>query len=63
MWRCLAYLILAPAYLALASGIFLGVDFVASLILSSPTDRMALALIGTGIVLTASVKLTEFLDE
>ncbi len=63
MWRCLAYLFLAPAYLALASGVFLGVSFVASLIVSSPTYQVALTLIGTGIVLTASVKLVKLLDE
>ncbi len=63
MWRCLAYLILAPTYLALASSIFLGTRFVASLFLSSETNQIALALIGTGIVLTASVKLIELLDE
>jgi hypothetical protein len=63
MWRCLAYLILAPAYLALASGVFLGISFAASLILSSETDQIGLALIATGVVLTGSVKLIEVLDK
>jgi uncharacterized protein (AIM24 family) len=60
--RSLVYLILAPAYLALASGVFLGVNYLASLALSSGTDQMALALIGTGVVLTGCVKLIEVLD-
>ncbi len=63
MWHCLAYLLLAPAYLAFASGIFLAISFVASLTRLSESNQMALALIGTGIVLTGSVKLIELLDD
>ena len=63
MWRCFAYLILSPAYLAAASFLFLGVRFASSLILVAPGDQIALALIGTGIVLTGSVRLIELLDD
>ena len=62
-WRSLAYLIVAPVYLAVASAVFLALRFSAALILSSPTDQIALALIGTGVVLTGCSKLFMILDE
>ena len=58
----MAHLIVAPVYLAVASGVFLGAQFCASLILSSPVDQTMAAMIGTFFVLTAAVRLVRLLD-
>ena len=63
IWRTLALLLLTPVYLAVASIVFLGFRAAASLLLAAPTDQIALALIGTGIVLTGAVRVIEMLDD
>jgi hypothetical protein len=62
-WRSLAYLIVSPVYLAVASVVFLAARLIASLIVAAPTDQMALAMLGTAAVLTAAVKVFTMLDE